>query len=96
LIIILYRVTTIVYQLYDNSSYMVKRGDGTRGLPEKGQDGKYHIDGKLEVVNREEIKRMVSSSVPLLRAGGQCRKFILTPSGGINTKTCLGKGKIGG
>jgi hypothetical protein len=42
-----------VYQLYNNSSYMVKRADGTRGLPEKGQDGKYHIDGKLEVVNRE-------------------------------------------
>ncbi len=73
--------TTIVYQLYDNTSYMVKRADGTRGLPEKGNDGRYHVDGKLEVVNREEIKRMVSSSVPLLRAGGQCRKFILTPSG---------------
>jgi hypothetical protein len=73
--------TTILYHLYDNSSYMVKRADGTRGLPEKGQDGKYHIDGKLDVVNREEIKRMVSSSVPLLRAGDQCRKFILTPSG---------------
>ncbi len=73
--------TTIVYQLYDNSSYMVKRSDGMRGLPEKGQDGKYHVDGKLEVVNREEIKRMVSSSVPLLRAGAQCRKRL----GGIST-----------
>jgi hypothetical protein len=73
--------TTIVYQLYDNSSYLVKRSDGTRGLPEKGPDGKYHIDGKLEVATREEAKRMVSSSIPLLRAGGQCRKMILTPSG---------------
>ncbi len=32
------------------------------------------------MVNWEEIKMMVSSSVPLLRAGGQCRKFILIPS----------------
>ncbi len=68
--------TTIVYQLYDNTSYMVKRGDGTRG-----PDGQYHVDGRLEVASREEAKRMVSTSIPLLRAGGQCRKVILTPSG---------------
>jgi hypothetical protein len=73
--------TTIVYQLYDNSSYLVKRNDGSRVLPEKGQDGKYHVDGRLEVATREEAKRMVSTSIPLLRAGGQCRKVILTPSG---------------
>jgi hypothetical protein len=73
--------TTIVYQLYDNSSYLVKRSDGSRGLPEKGPDGKYHVDGRLEVATREEAKRMVSTSIPLLRAGGLCRKVILTPSG---------------
>jgi hypothetical protein len=73
--------TTIVYQLYDNSSYLVKRSDGSRGLPDKGPDGKYHTDGRLEVATREEAKRMVSTSIPLLRAGGQCRKVILPPSG---------------
>jgi hypothetical protein len=75
--------TTVVYQLYDNTSYiyMVNRSDGTRGLPEKGPDGKYHVDGRLEVASREEAKRMVSTSIPLLRAVGQCRKVILTPSG---------------
>ncbi len=73
--------TTIIYQLYDNSSYLVKRSDGSRGLPEKGSDGNYHVDGRLEVASREEAKRMVSTSIPLLRAGGQCRKVILTPSG---------------
>ncbi len=73
--------TTVVYQLYDNCSYMVKRSDGARGLPEKGPDVKYHVDGRLEVGTRGEAKRMVSTSIPLLRAGGQCRKVILTPSG---------------
>ncbi len=46
--------TTVVYQLYDDSSYMVKRSDGARGLPEKGPYGKYHVDGRLEVATREE------------------------------------------
>jgi len=32
--------TTIVYQLYDDSSYLVKREDGSRVLPEKGKDGR--------------------------------------------------------
>ncbi len=73
--------TTIVYQLFDNISYMVKKPDGTRALPAKGRDGKYHVECRLEIANREEVKRMVSTSIPLLRAGGQCRKVILTPTG---------------
>jgi hypothetical protein len=72
--------TTIVYQLFDNSSYYVKRPDGLRSLPGRGGDGKYHVDSKLEIATREETKRMVSTSIPLLRAAGKCRKVILTPS----------------
>ncbi len=65
--------TTIVYQLFDNISYLVKKPDGSRVLPSKGRDGRYHVGGRLEIANREEVKRMVSTSIPLLRAGGQCR-----------------------
>ncbi len=75
--------TTIVYQLYDNSSFFAKKADGTRALPEKGLDGKFHVDRsvdrRLDIATRDEANRMVSTSIPLLRAGGQCRKIILTP-----------------
>jgi hypothetical protein len=71
--------TTIVYQLFDNCTFFAKKDDGRRDLPVRGADGKFHIDGKLEIATREDVKRMVSSSVPLLRAGGQCRKLVLTP-----------------
>jgi hypothetical protein len=80
--------TTIVYQLYDNSSYYVKKQDGSRSLPCRGGDGKYHVDGKLEIATREETKRLVSTSIPLLRAGGKCRKVILTPSGRYRYNPC--------
>jgi hypothetical protein len=53
-----------VYQLYDNTSFLVKQSDGSRGLPEKGADGKYHVDGKLDIANREEIKQMFSTLCP--------------------------------
>jgi hypothetical protein len=39
------------------------------------------VEGKLDIVGRDEIKKMVSTLIPLLRAGGQCRKVILTPAG---------------
>jgi hypothetical protein len=80
--------TTIVYQLFDNMSSYVKKPDGTRLLPGKSSDSKYHVDGKLEIANRDEIKRMVSTSIPLLRAGGKCRKVILTPSGRYRYTPC--------
>jgi hypothetical protein len=70
--------TTVVYQLYDNVSYMVN----------KGRDGRYHVEGRLEIANREEIKKMVSTSIPLLRAGGHCRKVILTPTGRYKYNPC--------
>jgi hypothetical protein len=73
--------TTIVYQLFDNVSYYTKKPDGGRMLPSKGRDKKYHVEGRLDIANREEVKKMVSTAIPLLRAGGQCRKFILTPAG---------------
>jgi hypothetical protein len=37
-------------------------------------------------LSTEEIKRMVSTSIPLLKDGGQYRKVILTPAGAdLNT-----------
>jgi hypothetical protein len=72
--------TTVVYQLFDNMSFMVKKLDGMRHLPKKGPNGKYHVDGKLDISSREKMKKLVSKSIPLLRAGGHCRKIVLTPA----------------
>ncbi len=58
--------TTIVYQLFDNVSYYTKKPDGGRVLQSKGRDGKYHVEGRLEIDNREEVKKMVSTAIPLL------------------------------
>jgi hypothetical protein len=72
--------TTVMYQLLDNMTFMVKKPDGSRHLPEKGPDGKYHVDGKLDIACREKVKKLVKKSFPLLRAGGLCRKIVRTPA----------------
>jgi hypothetical protein len=80
--------TIVVYQVFDYVSLMVKKSDGSRSLPDKGQDGRYHVEGKLDIASREEAKRMVSKAIPLLRAGGQCRKIILTPAARFKCNPC--------
>jgi hypothetical protein len=68
----------------------VKEDDGSKTLPEKGQDGRYHVEGKVEIASRDEVKKMVSTAMPLLRAGGQCRKIILTPTSRYRDCPCCG------
>ncbi len=46
------------------------------------------MEGRLDIANRDEAKKMVSTAIPLLRAGGQCRKFILTPCGRYKYYPC--------
>jgi hypothetical protein len=82
--------TTVVYQLFDNVCFQVKKEDGSKTLPEKGHDGRYHVEGKVEIASRDEVKKMVSTAMPLLRAGGQCRKIILTPTARYRDCPCCG------
>jgi hypothetical protein len=46
------------------------------------------VEGRLDIANRDKVKKMVSTAIPLLRVGGQCRKFILTPCGGYKYYPC--------
>jgi hypothetical protein len=78
----------VVYQLFDNMTFMAKKPDGSRHLPEKGPDGKYPVDGKLDIASRDEVKKLVSKSIPLLRAGGLCRNIVLTPAARFKRNPC--------
>jgi hypothetical protein len=72
--------TVIIYQLYDNSTFMYVGPDGTAGLPLKSTvDGKYHVPGAIGLVDRDAFKQLFSQAVPLLRAGGQHKKVLLSP-----------------
>jgi hypothetical protein len=68
----------IIFHLYDNNVYFAAGEDGSRSLPVK-IGNTYHIPGKLEYADRQVLKNLVNTSAPLLRAGGSCPKFILSP-----------------
>jgi len=72
--------TTVIFQLFDNNSFWVTRSDGSRVLPIRGEDRRYHADGNVEVADQSDAKRMVSKVTSLLRAAGGCRKVVLAPA----------------
>jgi hypothetical protein len=71
--------TIMVVHLLDNNVYMVDKPGGEKCLLSKGQDGAYHIDGKLCVAGRDTVKELFSAVLPIIKAGGECRKIILSP-----------------
>jgi hypothetical protein len=71
--------TLILYQLLDNSFYLACDAAGNRTLPVKSSDGKYHVPGRLVTADREEVRRLFTEALPLLRGGGDASKFLLTP-----------------
>jgi hypothetical protein len=68
----------IIFHLYDNNVYFSAGEDGSRSLPVKS-GGKYHIPGTLEYADRHVLKKLVNTTAPLLRAGGECKKYVLSP-----------------
>jgi hypothetical protein len=71
--------TVIVYQLFDNSFYKSCNAEGVRTLPVKLLDNKYHVQGRLVMADRDEFRGLFTEVLPLLRAGLQHTKILLTP-----------------
>jgi hypothetical protein len=46
------------------------------------------VDGKSDIASRDEVKKLVSKSIPLLRGGGLCRKIVLTPAARFKRNPC--------
>jgi hypothetical protein len=71
--------TIIIYQLFDNLCYRACDSNGNKTLPVRGDDGKYHLPGKLVLVDREEFRDIFMDILSLLRAGADSVKILLTP-----------------
>jgi hypothetical protein len=70
----------VVYQIFDNNAFFCAGEDGSKTLPARGEDdSRYHVIGRLEVADHGVIKNLVNISTPLLRAGGEQEKVIISP-----------------
>jgi hypothetical protein len=87
--------TVVIYQLFDNSSYFGISADGTASLPVKGTDGHYHVEGSLGMIDKDNFKQLFSAAVPLLRAGGQNKKILISPISRYAVESCCSNRRNG-
>jgi hypothetical protein len=70
---------TIVLQLLDNSYYYTKGPDGSRTLPVREQDGKFHVLGDLVLCSAETQIDHLQALTPVLDAAGKRPCLIVSP-----------------
>jgi hypothetical protein len=72
--------TTVVYHIFDNLTYACQKDRERPARPVKGNNGVYHMEGKLVIAGKEEMRRLVSMAILVFRAGGLCRKIVISPA----------------
>jgi hypothetical protein len=71
--------TIVLYQLYDNNTFLACDAEGNRSLPVKMEDNHYHIPGRMVFIDRDGFKEIFLKTLPLLRAELNHTKVLLTP-----------------
>jgi len=71
--------TVVVLQVFDNSIYFSSKARGEKVLTRKGKDKKFHVDGELKLVTKEDLKSLFIEIMPLIRAAKGKHIIIMTP-----------------
>ena len=79
----------VIFQMLDSSIYFSSSEEGEITLPKRAADGRYHVPGELVLADWSALKKIFTTSLPLIRAGGTNKKLILSPLPRyINSKCC--------
>jgi hypothetical protein len=71
---------TIIFELLDNSVFVGKQEDGSRLLPKKESDGKYHIQGEVQVCARDVQLEQFSALKPIFDAAADKKIIWMVPA----------------
>jgi hypothetical protein len=70
---------TVVLHLLDSNIFYVRGPDGSRELPKKEDDGKYHVKGELVVCSYDQQTEHFNSLKPILDAIGKRPCLSMSP-----------------
>jgi hypothetical protein len=70
----------VVFWIMDNSLYFAEDEEGSRVLPRRGDDGKYHFEGQVKLANGKQATKALEKFLPVLRRMKKNKKVILVPS----------------
>ena len=72
--------TVAVFQLLDNTAYMVKTEEG--GLMpcrKEANTNQYHVEGEVMLAPKELLKTILNTCTPVFRAAGDIAKIVMVP-----------------
>jgi hypothetical protein len=74
------------------STWSAAQGGGETRLPGKDWQGRYHVDGSLDLVvaDKATVRDLLSTTGPVIRALGNSRKIFLTPLARYWVSPCCG------
>jgi hypothetical protein len=69
----------VILQMMDNSTYFARAENGSRNLPKKGEDDKFHVEGELQVCGKETQIGQFDAIRPLFDAVGKKKCLWVAP-----------------
>ena len=80
--------TAVIYHLLDNNIYFELGEDGSKSLPKKGPDGKYHVLGDLAIADKDGQYAILKLCEPLWEAAKGKSMVIISPMARFITAGC--------
>ena len=80
----------VVFQLLDNNMFFMKGEDGSKALPKKDPDGKFHIIGDLAVADKDSQYAILKLCEPLWQAAKGTNMVVVSPMGRFVSAGCCG------
>jgi hypothetical protein len=71
--------TVVVLQPFDNSIFFSCNAHGEKTLTKKGKDGRFHVEGELKLISKEDMKEIFLLLLPLIRAAKGKKIIIMGP-----------------
>ena len=75
----------------DNGIFYEENEDGGRALPKRGEDGSFHVEGRLEVGTAKQAKGLLRNCMPIIERYAGNKKMFLSPTVRFYRRRCCDK-----
>ena len=83
--------TATIFMMLDNNVFFVQGEDGSKSLPKKGPDGKFHVDGDLTIADKDGQFALLKLCEPLWEAAKGTSMVVVSPMPRFITSGCCAK-----
>ncbi len=66
----------VIFMGLDNGLYYAEDEDGERTLPKKDKEGKFHVEGQVQVASCKHAKQLVDNCQPIWDLLGEIKKVM--------------------